>query len=128
VRERSQREGVLVAILAFEQKFVDKVTAADLVRQIAELPVAERVVAKILNGRAAIGIGVRLRDLVLRKPGKVLSQKRLNLVGPEHVDSFLVSQHGVRGRSTAGHQHDEHNRSCTQNKQWPTMEADSGRY
>lgn len=77
MRERSQREGVLVAILAFEQKFVDKVTAADLVRQIAELPVAERVVAKILNGRAAIGI--RLRDLVLRKPGKVLSQKRLNL-------------------------------------------------
>ena len=72
VRERSQREGVLVDIPAFEQEFVDEVTAADVVRQIAELPVSERVVATILNDRAAIGIGVRLRDLVLRKPEKVL--------------------------------------------------------
>jgi len=65
VRQGSQSEGILVDVLAFEQQFANKVSAADVMHQIAEFTAAERIVAKILDDGASVGVGMRLPDLVL---------------------------------------------------------------
>src|SRR5436190_4952336 len=48
VRQGAQREGILVDILIFEQKLADKVPAANVMHQVAEIPTAEGIVAEIL--------------------------------------------------------------------------------
>jgi hypothetical protein len=65
VRQRSQREGVLVNILAFEQQLANKISTANVVHQIAEFPTAERVIAEILDDGAAIRVGMSFPDLVV---------------------------------------------------------------
>ena len=45
VRKRTQGEGVLVGIPAFKQQLPDKVPAANIMHQVAEVLAAERVVA-----------------------------------------------------------------------------------
>src|SRR5208337_4463609 len=75
-------------------------------RQIAELLAAEWVVAEVLDDRAAVGIGMRLRNLVFRQRRKSLEQERPDLVFPEQVDNFLMRQDGIRKRATAAHQQD----------------------
>ncbi len=113
VRQGAQCEGVLVDILAFEQQLADEVSAADVMHQVAEFPAAERVVAEILDDGAAIGVGVRLSDLVFRQSRISLEQEGLDLVGPEQVHDFLVRQNGICGRATAGHEYHKQNCSYT---------------
>ena len=121
VRQRAQGEGILVDILAFEQQLANKVSAADVMHQVAEFLAAERVVAEILDDGATIGVGMRLPDLVFRQPRISLEQKGPNLIGPEQVYDFLVRQHGVRGQTAAAHEHDEKERHRTERKQAPTF-------
>jgi hypothetical protein len=52
-------------------------------RQIAELLTAEWVVAEVLNDGAAVGIGMRLPNLVFRQRRKSLEQQRPDLIFPE---------------------------------------------
>ena len=68
VRQRSQSKGVLVRGLAFLHQFEHKVAAAHIVHQVAELLIAEGVVAHVLDHGAAIGISVSLAHLVVRQP------------------------------------------------------------
>jgi len=75
-------------------------------RQIAELLVAEWVVAEVLDDGTAVGIGVRLRNLVLRQRRKSLEQEGPDLIFPEQVYDFLVRQDGIRKRATGAHQQD----------------------
>src|SRR5713226_9456025 len=75
VRERTQGEGVLVRILALQYQLVNKVTAADVVHQIAEFHTAEGIVAKVLDDGAAIGVSVRLLKLLFRERWKSLKKK-----------------------------------------------------
>ena len=67
VRECPQGERVLIDVAAFEQQFLNKVSAADIVHQVAEFFAAERIVAEILDHSAAIRIGMSLPDLVFRQ-------------------------------------------------------------
>ena len=66
VRQRAQGKGVLVGILTLREQLANEIAAANVVHQIAEFDAAKRIVAKILNDGAAIGISVRLREFGLR--------------------------------------------------------------
>jgi len=61
---------------------VNKIAAANVMHQIAELLTAEWIVAKILNHGAAIGVGVSFFELIVRKSGIFLKKKRLDFVSP----------------------------------------------
>ena len=82
VRERAQRKGIFVGILAFSHQLQNKVPGADVMGQVAEVLVAEWVITQILNDRAAIGIGVRLPKLVFGKFRKALQQEGPDLARP----------------------------------------------
>ena len=107
MRQGSQGEGILIDILALEQQFANKVSAADVMHQVAEFFAAEWVVAEILNDGAPVGVGMRLFDLVFRQPRISLEQQGPDLVGPDEVHDFLVRQNGIRRRTAAAHEHDE---------------------
>ena len=59
VRERAERERVLVDVARLADHRLDEVAGADVVQQVAEEMAAERVVAEILNHRSAVGVGAR---------------------------------------------------------------------
>jgi hypothetical protein len=54
VGERAEREGELVDVARVAQQRFDEVARADVVHEVAEELVAERVVAQILNHRSAV--------------------------------------------------------------------------
>ncbi len=58
VRERSQCECVLVDVGRLRDQRLNEVSAADVMDQIAEEPVPERVVTHVLDQRPTIGVGV----------------------------------------------------------------------
>src|SRR5271166_1885340 len=95
VRKCAQGKGVLVRILTLQQQFLNEVTAANVVHQIAELHTAKRIVAKILDDRATIGVTVRLRELVFRETGKSFKEKWAQLISPHQVYDFLVGEYGI---------------------------------
>ena len=73
VRERADSEGQFIWIPRVAQQAANEIRRSDVVRQIAKKLVAERIVAEILDGRAAVGIGVRLSQFGLgraRKPAE----------------------------------------------------------
>ena len=66
VGERAEREGELVDVARVAQQRFDEVARADVVHEIAEELVAERVVAQILNHRSAVRERARLKQIVGR--------------------------------------------------------------
>ena len=64
-----------------EQELANKISAANVMHQVAEIPAAERIVAEILDDGASIGVGMRLFDLVIRK-SRISLEKRADFVGP----------------------------------------------
>src|ERR1035438_6027044 len=78
VRKRAQSKGILVSILAFTNQLADKISAANIMCQVAELLVAKRIVTKILNNGSAIGIGMSFPNLVFSESWKALQQKGPN--------------------------------------------------
>jgi hypothetical protein len=60
VRQCAQRECVFIQIGGFFDQGDNKIAAADIVREITEEFIAERVVTQILNNCTAVGIGVSL--------------------------------------------------------------------
>ena len=98
---------------------MNEVSAANVVRQVAELLAAERVVAEVLDDGAAISIGMRLLDLVFRQSRKSLEQQRPDLTLPEQVYNLFVRQNGVCGRAAAGHQQDQEYRKHSDAQEAP---------
>jgi len=91
VREGSDGEGEFIGGLRVAQKVEDEVSAADVVSEVGEERVAEGVVAEVLNGAAAIGVGMSLFDLGLGQGGEALEQERTDGLFPGKVDELLVS-------------------------------------
>jgi len=120
VRQGTQCESILVDVLAFEQQPANKVSAADVMHQVAEFSVAEWVVTEILDNSASIRVGMGLPDLVFLQSRIPLEQQGLDRISPEQVYNLLVSQNRVCGRAIAAHQHNEKNCHCTR-KQAPTL-------
>src|SRR6202166_5479897 len=75
VRKCAQSEGVFVDILTLEQQLTNKVSAANVMHQIAEFCTAEGVVAEILDDRASISVGMRVGDLLFAQPWISLKQE-----------------------------------------------------
>jgi hypothetical protein len=67
--------------------------------QIAELHTAERIVAEILDDCAAVGVAVRLFELVLGERRKTSEKQRAELIGPNEIDDLFVGEYRVRGRA-----------------------------
>jgi hypothetical protein len=89
--------------------------------QVAEFPIAERVVAEILDGSSSIGVGMGLPDLVFRQSRISLEKEGLDLIGPEQVYDFLMRQNGICGRAAAANEHDEKKSHRTDKKQRSTL-------
>ncbi len=66
-------------------------------RQIAEEPASERIVAHVLNDRAAIGIGVGLPKFVRRRGRETLQKEWLDAIPPCGVDDRFMRQDRVPG-------------------------------
>jgi hypothetical protein len=90
VGEGADGEGKLVRGLGVVQEREDEVAGADVVGEVGEELVAEGVVAEVLNGTAAIGIGVRFLKLGFSKCGEVLEKDGTDGLLPGEVDELLV--------------------------------------
>ena len=77
----------------------DEVAGADIVGEVREELVAEGVVAKILDGGAAVGVGVGFLELGGGKGGVAAEQEGLDGAEPDEVDDLLVGldRVGMRG-------------------------------
>src|SRR4029077_5976120 len=120
VRERAQRKGVLVGILALQQQFSHEVTAAHVVHQIAKFHAAKRVIAEILDNGTAIGVAVCLLELVFRERRKSLEKERAELIGPKQIDDSLMRENAVPKRAAATHQHEQKDRRDARAPQEPS--------
>ena len=96
MRERAEREGVLVDVVRLANQRLHEIAGADVVHQVAEEVAAERVVAKILNHRAAVGVGARLASSFARRARKAAREQRPKAGVPQRIDVGFVRQHGVR--------------------------------
>ena len=121
VRERAQRKGIFVGILAFSQQLQDKISGANVMGQVAEVFVAKRVVAQILDHRASVGVGMSFLDLVFGKTRKTFDQERPNLRFPCQVYDFLVCQNGVGKRASAQQQHRDNKRRRSIKPRMPAL-------
>ena len=66
MREGADGEGEVVGVLGVAKEAQDKVAGADVVGEIGEESVAEGIVAEVLDGAAAVGIGVGLVEAGLQ--------------------------------------------------------------
>src|SRR3954447_12380677 len=102
MRQGSERKGVLVQILRFANERDDKVAAADIVREIAIERAAERIVAKVLDNTAAVGVGMRDYQIFGRGRREPFQQEGLDGAVPGGIDNGLVRQDRVRPGVPAG--------------------------
>jgi len=107
VRKRAQGKRVFVCILTLQQQFPDEVSAANVVHEIAEFGVAERVVAQILYDGASVGIRMSFGDLRFCQRRESAQQQRPDIIRPNQIDDLLVRQNGVCGYSTSKDKHEQ---------------------
>ena len=98
VTERANRKRVLVYVLRAAYEGLYKIAAPYVVREIAEKLASEWIVAHVLYYRAAIGVGMRLSQLICRRGWESLQQKRFNILIPRGVDYCLVSEDRIARR------------------------------
>ena len=110
MRQRSQRKCVFLRVLALPEHLLDKVAAAHVVHQVAEFLAAERIIAQVLNDRAAIGVGVGFLDLIVREAGKAVLDQRTDVRRPQQVDDFFVGEDRVGKAASAAEQENEDQR------------------
>jgi hypothetical protein len=96
MRERADSEGQLVGSLRVVKKGENEVAGADIVSEVGEEFVAERVVAEVLNGTAAVGVAVGFLELGFGEGGVVFEENGADGLLPGEVDEFLMSLDGVR--------------------------------
>ncbi len=80
----------------------DEVAGADVVGEVGEEGVAEGIVAEVLNGAAAVGVGVGLLKLRFGEGGELLEQEGADGPLPGEVDELLMSLDGVRDGGDCG--------------------------
>jgi hypothetical protein len=104
VGKGSQRESIFVQILGLGDERENKITATNIVRQIAKELTAEGIVAHVLNDGASIGIGMGLEQLLRSRLGKSAQEYGFDVVLPCGIDNSFMRKdgipHAIRG---AGH-------------------------
>ena len=71
VRERAERERVLLEIARVVNQRLDEIARPDVVHEVAEEMVAERVVAEILDDRSAVRERARVLEVVGASPAEI---------------------------------------------------------
>ncbi len=95
MREGADGEGELVGGVRVAEEADDEVSGADVVGEVGEEFVAEGVVAEVLDGAAAVGVGVSLLELGFGEGGIVLEKNGPDGLLPGQIDQLLVSLDGV---------------------------------
>ena len=91
VREGADGEGEFVGGVGVAEEVNDEVSGADVVGEGGEESVAEGVIAEVLNGAAAVGVGVGFLELGFGESGIFLEQERADGLLPRDVDQLLVA-------------------------------------
>ena len=95
VRERADGESVLGYIFCVSQQRLDEITAADVMREVAEKRAAVRVVAHILNDGSAISVGLRPAQILLGCRREFFQEERLDVHLPSGIDDGLMREDSV---------------------------------
>jgi hypothetical protein len=95
MRQCAQSEGVFVYIGGVAQQGGDEISGANIVLKIAEMFLAKRIVAHVLNQASTIGEGVCLQEIVGSGAGKALQQHGLNLILPCEIHDLFVGEYGI---------------------------------
>jgi hypothetical protein len=95
VREGADGEGEFVGGVGVAEEAYDEVSGADVVGEIRKEGVAEGIVTEVLDGGAAVGVGVSLLELSLGEVGVVLKENWADGLLPGEVDQLLMGLDGV---------------------------------
>jgi hypothetical protein len=106
VREGSDSEGEIVSVLGIAQEAEDEVAGADIVGEVGEEWVAKGIIAEVLDGAAAIGVGMGHPELLFREVRKAPEQDGPNRLPPCEIDDHLVSLDGI-GNAGGGRQNED---------------------
>ena len=107
VREGTDGEGEFVGGVRVAEEVDNEVSGTYVVGEVREESVGEGVVAKILNGRAAVGVGVSLLELGLGEGGVLLEKDGADGLLPGEVDQLLVGLNGIRDSLCRGEEQGE---------------------
>src|SRR6185436_16482373 len=103
VCERAERECVLSDVGRLSDQGRDEITAAYIVRQVAEEPARERIIPNILDETAAVGKRTRTLQTVLVEP-ESRSERGNDGSIPRGVDDGFMGERRIRAR---GARHDD---------------------
>src|SRR5689334_3374958 len=95
MRERAQCECVFIEGLGIRNEGLNEVSGTGVMRQVAEISVAVRIVTHVLDDRAAIRESVRFLELFRRRVWKTLEQDKPQSDIPQSVDHRFMRQHRV---------------------------------
>src|SRR6266568_125474 len=104
MRQRAKRECIFVDIVALAQEFEDEIAAANVMDQIAEFFAAERIVTKILDDGAPIGISMGIAYLIVCESWVTREQERLDLVNPKQINYLFVRKNRVGMQTDAANE------------------------
>ena len=90
MRQRANGEGEVVDVLGVAEEVANKVAGANVVSEIGEESVTEGIVAEVLDGTAAVGIGSSLLELSLGEVGEAFEQDRADGVLPREIDDGFM--------------------------------------
>ena len=107
MRQRADGEGEVVDVLGVAEEVANKVAGADVVGEIGEESVREGIVAEVLDGAAAVGIGSGLLELGLGEVREAFEQDRADGVLPREVDDGFVGLDRVWDSGRGCHDEDE---------------------
>ena len=91
VREGADGKGKLVGGVGVAEEAEDEVSGADVVGEVGEEGVAEGVIAEVLNGATAVGVGVGFLELSFGECGIFLEEEGADGLLPGEVDQLLVA-------------------------------------
>jgi hypothetical protein len=95
MRKGPDGEGEFVGGMGVPEEIDDEVSGTYVVGKVGEEAVGEGVIAEVLDGAAAVGVGVSFLELGLGEIGIVLEKNGLDGLLPGKVDQLLVGLDGV---------------------------------
>src|SRR5688572_22140172 len=95
VRDRAERERILVDIRGLAEEGANEVAGTDVVNQVGEEAAAERVITEVLDQRSPVGVRARRLDCRRRRVRISQLQYCRDVRVPRLVDQGLIRQQGV---------------------------------
>ena len=92
MRQRANRKCDIIRVLRVPEKRSDKIAGSDVMQQVREQRLSERIIAEVLDDATAVRVGARLLKLNRREVGKSLQQEWLDGIRPGEVDDLLMRE------------------------------------